>query len=195
MKPRKATITRVTKETSILVKINLDGTGKYQIETGLGFFDHLLQILAKYSEIDLLIKAKGDLFVDEHHTVEDVGITLGETILKALGSKKGLERFGFMLPMDEVLAETAIDLGGRSYLIWKVKFKREKIGDLPTELLEDFFKAVSDNLKANIHINIKYGRNEHHKAEAIFKAFGRTLRMAKIINPKSNLLPTTKGKI
>ena len=149
-----------------------------------------------HSLIDLTITAKGDLNVDDHHTVEDIGICLGQALCKALGDKRGIERYGFLLPMDEVLAEVAIDLGGRSYLVWNVVFKREKIGDMPTELFEDFFKAIADNLQANIHVNIKYGRNEHHIAEGIFKAFARALRFAVSYDERSrDLLPSTKGKL
>lgn len=175
---RKAKIKRETKETEILIEVNLDGKGKYQIDTGIGFFNHLLELFSKHSLIDLKIKAKGDLNVDEHHTIEDVGICLGKAIRKALGKKKGIERYGFLLPMDESLVEVAIDLGGRPYLVWNVKFKREKIGDFPTELFEDFFRALANNLKENIHINLRYGRNEHHLAEAIFKGFAKALNMA-----------------
>jgi len=142
------------------------------------------------------VKAKGDLKTDEHHTVEDVGICLGEALRKALGDKRGIERYGFLLPMDEALAQVALDLGGRSYLVWNVSFKREKIGDMPTELFEDFFKAVADNLQANIHINVKYGRNEHHIAESVFKAFARALRFAVSRDKRAqDLLPSTKGKL
>ena len=196
MKSRTATISRKTTETDISVAVNLDGTGKYKIETGIGFLNHMLKLFSKHSLIDLIVKAKGDLYVDEHHTVEDIGICLGEALRKALGDKKGIERYGFLLPMDEALAEVTIDLGGRPYLVWNVTFKREKIGDMPTELFEDFFKAVTDNLQANIHINIKYGRNEHHILESIFKAFARALRFAVSRDKRiQNLLPSTKGKL
>lgn len=188
--------TRETKETDIEIGINLKGTGKSDIETGIGFLNHMLELFSKHSLIDLKIKAKGDLKVDEHHTVEDVGIVLGQAIKEALGNKKGLQRYGFLLPMDESLAEVALDLGGRPYLVWNVKFKRERIGDMPTELFEDFFKAISDNLQANIHVNLKYGRNEHHMAEGIFKAFAKALKFAIDEDPRAkNLLPTTKGKL
>lgn len=196
MKNRTAKIARKTKETDITLSLNLDGEGIYKIETGIGFLNHMLELFSKHSLIDLNIQAKGDLNVDEHHTIEDIGICLGQTIKEALGDKKGIERYGFLLPMDEVLAEVAIDLGGRPYLVWNVDFKREKIGDMPTELFEDFFKAVSDGMGANLHINIKYGRNEHHMAEGIFKAFARALRMATNKNERArNLLPSTKGKL
>ncbi len=196
MKERVAQIKRNTTETDIEVKLNLDGTGKYKIQTGLGFLNHMLELFSKHSLIDLEINAKGDLNVDEHHTVEDVGICLGQAILKALDDKKGIFRYGFLLPMEETLAEVALDLSGRSYLVWNAKFKREKIGDVPTELFEDFFKALADNLLANIHVNVRYGRNEHHIAEGIFKAFAKALRFA-ICRDKQikNLLPSTKGKL
>ena len=197
MKTRIATISRKTTETDISVTVNLDGTGKYQVETGIGFLNHMLELFSKHSLIDLTVNAKGDLKVDEHHTVEDIGICLGKVLRKAIGDKKGIERYGLsLLPMDEVLVEVAIDLGGRPYLVWNIAFKREKIGDMPTELFEDFFKAVADNLKANIHINLRYGRNEHHIAESIFKSFARALRFAVSRNKKAkDLLPSTKGKL
>src|SRR3989339_142539 len=177
MKNRTAKIIRNTKETKIEVALNLDGTGKYSINTGVGFLDHMLSALAKHALFDLSVLAKGDLEIDEHHTVEDIGICLGQAI-------------------DQALAQAVIDFGGRSYLVWNVKFRREKIGDLPTELLEDFFKALSDNARANIHINLPYGRNEHHMAEAIFKATARALRQAVAIDVKNNgEVPSTKGKI
>ncbi|MBU4481344.1 imidazoleglycerol-phosphate dehydratase HisB [Patescibacteria group bacterium] len=194
MKKRTATIKRKTGETDITVKVNLDGTGKYQIDTGIGFFNHLLELFSRHSLIDLLIKAKGDLKIDEHHLVEDVGICFGQAIRKALGNKKGIERYGFLLPMDDALAEVALDLGGRPYLVWNVSFKREKIGDMPTELFEDFFRAIANNLQANIHINLRYGRNEHHIAESIFKALARAMRLAISRDERvKDLLPTTKG--
>jgi len=196
MKNRTAKIIRNTKETKIEVALNLDGTGKYSINTGVGFLDHMLSALAKHALFDLSVLAKGDLEIDEHHTVEDVGICLGQAIDKALGERRGIGRYGFWAPLDEALAQAVIDFGGRSYLVWNVKFRREKIGDLPTELLEDFFKALSDNARANIHINLPYGRNEHHMAEAIFKATARALRQAVAIDVKnSGEVPSTKGKI
>lgn len=189
-------IARRTAETNIKIELNLDGTGKYDIKTGIGFFDHMLELFSKHSLIDLKIEAIGDLKVDEHHTVEDIGIVLGQALKQALGDKKGIQRYGFLLPMDESLAEVALDLGGRSYLAWNVEFKREKIGDMPTELFEDFFKSMSDNMQANIHVNLKYGRNEHHMAEAIFKAFAKALKAAVDEDSRArDLLPTTKGKL
>lgn len=196
MKNRTAQIKRETNETNISIELNLDGTGKYSVETGIGFLDHMLELFSKHSLIDLKIQAKGDLNVDEHHVIEDIGICLGQALKKALGEKKGIQRYGFLLPMDESLASVALDLGGRSYLVWNANFKREKIGDMPTELFEDFFRAISDNLGANLHINLKYGRNEHHMAEAIFKAFARALRFAVSEDERvKDLLPSTKGKL
>lgn len=196
MKKRTATIKRKTNETDIELSVNLEGLGKYQVNTGISFLDHMLELFAKQSLIDLKIIAKGDLAVDEHHTVEDIGICLGQALKKALGSKRGIQRYGFLLPINESLAEVAIDLGGRSYLVWNVQFKRDKIGDMPTELFEDFFRSIADNLGANIHVNLKYGRNEHHMIEAVFKAFARSLKLAVSKDLRSkNLLPSTKGKI
>lgn len=196
MKLRTASIKRKTNETDIAIRVNLDGTGKYQIATGIGFLDHMLKLFSKHSLINLVIKAMGDLSVDEHHTVEDVGICLGQAINKAMGNKRGIGRYGFWIPMDEALAQVALDLGGRPYLVWNVKFKREKIGEMPAELFQDFFQALAVNLNANIHVNLPYGRNEHHLIEAIFKAFARSLRLATTIDKRQqNILPTTKGKL
>lgn len=187
---------RKTKETDIKIGVNINGMGKYEINTGIGFFNYMLELFSKHSLIDLRVEVKGDLNVDEHHTVEDIGIVLGQALKEALGDKKGIRRYGFLLPMDESLAEVAIDLGGRPYLVFNVPFKRDQIGDMPTELFEDFFKALSDNLCANIHINLRYGRNDHHKAEAVFKAFAKALKSAvdKDLRAK-DLLPSTKGKL
>ena len=193
---RTAKIDRKTTETDISLELNLDGKGEYKISTGIGFFDHMLELFAKHSLIDLKIHAKGDLHVDEHHTIEDVGIVLGQAIRQALDNKKGIERYGFLLPMDETLAEVALDLGGRPYLVWNVEFKREMIGEMPTELFEEFFKAVADNLQANLHINLRYGRNEHHMAEGIFKAFAKAIKFAITEDERAkDLLPSTKGKL
>lgn len=187
---------RKTKETDIKIGVNINGTGKYEINTGIGFFNHMLELFSKHSLIDLRIETRGDLNVDEHHTVEDIGIVLGQALKEALGDKKGIRRYGFLLPMDESLAEVAIDLGGRPYLVFNVPFKRDQIGDMPTELFEDFFKALSDNLCANIHVNLRYGRNDHHKAEAVFKAFAKALKSAVDKDPRAkDLLPSTKGKL
>lgn len=196
MKTRTATISRKTTETDIAVTVQLDGSGIYQIDTGIGFLNHMLELFSKHSLIDLNVRARGDLIVDEHHTVEDIGICLGKALRKALGNKKGIERYGFLLPMDETLAEVAIDLGGRAYLVWNVIFKREKIGDMPTELFEDFFRALAENLQANIHVNVRYGRNEHHIAESIFKALARALKFAVSRDKRAkDLFPSTKGKL
>lgn len=193
---RSASVERTTRETSIRVEVELDGRGAARIATGLGFFDHMLELLAGHSGIDLTVAADGDLEVDEHHTVEDVGLALGEALSRALGERKGIARYGFLLPMDESLALVAIDLGGRPYLVFDATFERERVGELPTELVEDFFKAVSDTLKANIHVNLRYGRNDHHKIEAIFKAFARALRMAVEDDPRfADQVPSTKGQI
>jgi imidazoleglycerol phosphate dehydratase HisB len=196
MKKRTATIERNTNETQIKIRVNLDGTGKYNINTGISFLNHMLELFSKHSLIDLAIKATGDLQTDEHHTTEDIGLCLGQAIKKALGNKKGIRRYGFLLPMDETLSQVAIDLGGRSYLVFNYKPKREYIGDLPTELLEDFFTAFAQSLSCNLHIEIKYGQNEHHKVEAIFKSLAKTIKMAVENDPRmKNILPSTKGKL
>ncbi|RYD72690.1 MAG: imidazoleglycerol-phosphate dehydratase HisB [Sphingobacteriales bacterium] len=172
--------------------LDLDGSGKGNIKTGLHFFDHMLDQLAKHSGIDIDLVCNGDLEIDEHHTIEDTAIALGEAFSKALGDKKGLERYGFLLPMDDSLAKVAIDFGGRAWLVWKVKFKRNKIGDVPTEMFEHFFKSFSDACKCNINIQCK-GDNEHHKIEAVFKAFAKAIKMAVKRDINNNNLPTTKG--
>ena len=196
MKNRISKISRDTKETQISIELNLDGKGEYKIETGVGFLNHMLELFSKHSLIDLQIEANGDLEIDKHHTIEDVGIVLGQALKEALGDKKGIQRYGFLLPMDESLAEVALDLGGRAYLVWNVEFKREKIGEMPTEMFEDFFRAVADNLGANLHINLKYGRNEHHMAEGIFKAFAKAMKMAAGEDARAkDLLPSTKGTL
>ncbi len=189
---RIALTTRTTKETNITVKINLDGTGQSSIHTGLGFFDHMLEQIAKHSLIDLQIEAKGDLHIDEHHTIEDTAITLGETFLTALGDKRGIERYGFCLPMDDCLAQVSLDFGGRPWLVWEAEFKREKIGEVPTEMFFHFFKSFSDSAKCNLNIKVE-GTNEHHKIEAIFKAFAKSIKMA--VKKEGYLLPTTKGTL
>ncbi|MBX6380847.1 MAG: bifunctional histidinol-phosphatase/imidazoleglycerol-phosphate dehydratase HisB [Thermoflavifilum aggregans] len=185
---------RVTAETDVYVKLNLDGTGKADIATGLGFFDHMLHQLARHGSIDLTVHARGDLHVDEHHTIEDTAITLGEALADALGNKLGIERYGFCLPMDDALAQVAIDLGGRSWLVWDVQFRREKIGDVPTEMFMHFFKSLSDAAKCNLHIQAT-GENEHHKIEAVFKAFAKALKMAVRRDADHPQLPTTKGML
>lgn len=185
---------RITSETSISIQLNLDGSGISSINTGLGFFDHMLEQIAKHGNLDLVIEVKGDLHVDEHHTIEDTGIALGESFAKALSDKRGMERYGFALPMDDAEAKVLIDFGGRNWLVWNTEFKREKIGDMPTEMFFHFFKSFSDAAKCNLNIECK-GSNEHHKIEAIFKAFAKTIRMAVKRDPISNYLPTTKGVI
>jgi imidazoleglycerol-phosphate dehydratase / histidinol-phosphatase len=187
---RKASITRSTKETDILVELNLDGNGKSSITTGLGFFDHMLDQLSRHGNLDLTIKVKGDLHIDEHHTIEDTALALGEAFTKALGDKRGIERYGFCLPMDDCLAQVALDFGGRPWLVWEVEFKREKIGEMPTEMFFHFFKSFSDTSKCNLNIKVE-GTNEHHKIEAIFKAFAKAIKMA--VKREGNELPTTKG--
>jgi imidazoleglycerol-phosphate dehydratase/histidinol-phosphatase len=187
---RKAGFHRKTKETDIRIDINLDGTGRSKISTGLGFFDHMLDQLSKHGNIDLDITVKGDLHIDEHHTIEDTGLALGETFLKALGDKRGIERYGFCLPMDDCLAQAAIDFGGRPWLVWDAEFKREKIGEMPTEMFHHFFKSFTDTSKSNLNIKAE-GTNEHHKIEAIFKAFAKCIKMA--VKKEGNQLPTTKG--
>jgi imidazoleglycerol-phosphate dehydratase/histidinol-phosphatase len=183
---------RNTNETKISIEVNLDGRGEADISTGLGFFDHMLEQIARHGRIDLEIKATGDLHIDEHHTIEDTGIALGEAFAKALADKRGMERYGFALPMDEADAKVLIDFGGRSWIVWKAEFKREKIGEMPTEMFFHFFKSFSDAAKCNLHIESN-GDNEHHKIEAIFKAFARAIRMAVKRDPLSNYLPSTKG--
>jgi imidazoleglycerol phosphate dehydratase HisB len=183
---------RTTRETDIYVQLNPDGSGEASIATGLHFFDHMLDQLARHGLLDITIKASGDLQVDEHHTIEDTAITLGEAMLMALGDKRGMERYGFCLPMDDALAQVAVDFGGRSYIVWDAAFKRERIGDVPTEMFFHFFKSFSDAAKCNINIKAE-GENEHHKIEAIFKAFARAIKMAVRRDTENLQLPTTKG--
>lgn len=192
-RPRKATISRITKETAITVMVNLDGNGQSDIDTGIGFFDHMLDQVARHGNLDIAISVKGDLHIDEHHTIEDVGITLGDTFLKALGSKRGIERYGFLLPMDDCLAQVAIDFGGRPWLIWEADFKREMVGEMPTEMFMHFFKSFSDAAKCNLNIKAA-GNNEHHKIEAIFKAFAKAIKMA-VRKADNNRIPSTKGTL
>lgn len=194
--PRIGIVQRTTKETDIKATVNLDGTGTFQVDTGLGFFNHMLEQFSKHSLINLTLNAKGDLQVDEHHTVEDTAIVLGEALKKALGDKIGIRRYSFILPMDDTLTEVAIDLGGRPYLVFNARFKRERVGDLPTELVKHFFRSLADSLKANIHINVRYSENEHHIIESIFKAFARAMRTACEEEPRmTGILPSTKGKL
>jgi imidazoleglycerol-phosphate dehydratase / histidinol-phosphatase len=189
---RKVTHSRVTKETDIQIELNPDGTGNAEISTGLHFFDHMLDQIARHGSMDLKIVAKGDLHIDEHHTIEDVGIALGEAFLLALGDKKGIERYGFCLPMDDCLAQVALDFGGRNWIVWEAEFKREKIGEMPTEMFFHFFKSFSDAAKANLNIKAE-GQNEHHKIEAIFKAFAKSIKIAAKRDADKMVLPSTKG--
>ncbi len=183
---------RKTSETAIDIELNLDGSAKAHIQTGLHFFDHMLDQIARHGLIDLTVQAKGDLNIDEHHTVEDTGIALGEAFAQALGNKKGIERYGFALPMDEAEAKVLLDFGGRNWIVWNASFSREKVGDMPTEMFFHFFKSFSDAAKCNLNIECK-GENEHHKIEAIFKAFAKAIKMAVKRDPLKNYLPSTKG--
>ena len=191
---RTAEIQRKTNETDIRIKLNLDGTGKSNISTGIAFFDHMLDQLSRHGQMDLEIAVKGDLDVDEHHTIEDTAIALGEVFSKALGNKLGIERYGFCLPMDDCLAQAAIDFGGRNWLVWEADFKREMIGKMPTEMFYHFFKSFSDGAKANLNIKAE-GTNEHHKIEAIFKAFAKAIKMAVKRDAEKMILPSTKGML
>lgn len=191
---RKAEVMRTTKETDIHVEVNLEGTGKCDISTGLGFFDHMLEQIAKHGMIDLTVHTKGDLHVDEHHTIEDTGLALGECLLKALGDKRGIERYGYSLPMDDSLCQVALDFGGRPWLVWDAEFHREKVGEMPTEMFPHFFKSLSDAAKMNLNIKGE-GQNEHHKIEGIFKAFARSLRMAVRRDIYHYELPSSKGML
>ena len=191
---RVAEVSRKTKETDIYVKVNLDGTGRCDISTGLGFFDHMLEQIGKHGMMDLTIHTKGDLEVDEHHTIEDTAIALGECILKALGDKRGIERYGYCLPMDDCLCSVALDFGGRPWLVWDAEFHREKIGEMPTEMFLHFFKSLSDAAKINLNIKAE-GQNEHHKIEGIFKALARSLKMAVRRDIYHYELPSTKGML
>ncbi len=191
---RKITHQRKTKETDIEITLNLEGTGESEISTGLGFFDHMLEQIARHGQLDLFVKCKGDLHIDEHHSIEDTGIALGEAFAKALGNKLGVERYGYCLPMDDALAQAAIDFGGRAWLMWDAKFKREKIGDMPTEMFFHFFKSFADGAKANLNLKAS-GFNEHHKIEGLFKAFAKAIKMAKKRDTEHLILPSTKGSL
>ena len=193
-KERTASLTRNTNETNIQIDLNLDGTGTSNIDTGIAFFDHMLDQIARHGQMDLDIKVEGDLEVDEHHTIEDTAIALGEVFAKALGNKLGIERYGFCLPMDDCLAQVAIDFGGRNWLMWDAKFNREMIGKMPTEMFFHFFKSFSDGAKANLNIKAT-GFNEHHKIEAIFKAFAKAIKAAVKRDVEKMILPSTKGMI
>ncbi|HEY0067699.1 MAG TPA: imidazoleglycerol-phosphate dehydratase HisB, partial [Flavisolibacter sp.] len=192
MGKRQVSHTRKTSETEIAVELSLDGSGKSNIYTGLGFFDHMLDQIARHGLLDLTIQAKGDLHIDEHHTMEDTGIALGEAFIKALGDKKGIERYGFALPMDEAEAKVLIDFGGRNWIVWNTDFKSQRIGEVPTEMFFHFFKSFSDAARCNLNIECR-GENEHHKIEAIFKAFAKAIKMAVKRDPLKNYLPSTKG--
>ena len=193
---RSADLSRKTKETRVRVALNLDGTGKSSPETGVGFFNHMLDLLSRHSLIDLTVNAEGDLEVDPHHTVEDVGIVLGQALEQALGDKRGIHRYGWaIVPMDESLAQVAIDLSGRPAFVFNVQFKSESIGSFPTELIEEFFKALATSAKMNLHIQVPYGANNHHIAEAIFKAVAKSLRHAVSLDPRNPEVPSTKGSL
>jgi imidazoleglycerol-phosphate dehydratase / histidinol-phosphatase len=189
---RSALVERHTSETRIKIAINLDGQGKAEISTGLGFFDHMLEQISRHALIDLSIHTEGDIHIDEHHTIEDTAIALGEAFYKALGNKAGIERYGYCLPMDDCLAQVALDFGGRAWLVWDAVFKREKIGEMPTEMFMHFFKSFSDAAKCNLNIRAE-GNNEHHKIEAVFKAFARSIKMAIRRDAEKMILPSTKG--
>ena len=191
---RTAHISRVTNETSIDVKVDLDGSGRCDISTGIGFFDHMLDQLGRHSGIDLAVKVKGDTWVDEHHTIEDTAIAIGEALLKALGDKRGIERYGFVLPMDDCQCTVALDFGGRPWLVWDAQFSREKIGDMPTEMFLHFFKSLSDSARMNLYVSAR-GENEHHKIEGIFKALARSIRCAIRRDVFRYELPSTKGML
>ena len=191
---RTAHISRVTNETSIDVKVDLDGSGRCNISTGIGFFDHMLDQLGRHSGIDLAVKVKGDTWVDEHHTIEDTAIAIGEALLKALGDKRGIERYGFVLPMDDCQCTVALDFGGRPWMVWDAKFSREKIGDMPTEMFLHFFKSLSDSARMNLYVSAR-GENEHHKIEGIFKALARSIRCAIRRDVFRYELPSTKGML
>ena len=193
---RKAEVRRKTKETSVVLKLNLDGSGKHSIKTGIPFFDHMLSLLAYHSRMDLSLMARGDIGVDAHHTVEDVGICLGDGIRKALGEAKGIQRYGSAtIPMDESLVSVAIDLSMRPYLVFQMKLRRSKIGTFDVELVEEFFKALCNHARITLHINLLYGRNSHHMVEAVFKGFGRALREAAALDDRASEVPSTKGML
>ena len=194
LEQRTASISRKTNETDIAITLNLDGTGKSNINTGISFFDHMLDQIARHGQMDLDIQVKGDLEVDEHHTIEDIAIALGEVFAKALGNKLGIERYGFCLPMDDCLAQVAIDFGGRNWLVWEAEFKREMIGQMPTEMFFHFFKSFTDGAKANLNIKAE-GTNEHHKIESIFKAFAKAIKVAMKRDTEKMILPSTKGML
>jgi imidazoleglycerol-phosphate dehydratase len=192
--PRRSTIRRDTKETQIELTLALDGTGRVHAATGVGFFDHMLDHVGRHGLFDLKVKARGDRHVDDHHTVEDVGICLGQALAEAIGDKKGIRRYGyFVVPMEESLAQVAVDLSGRAAVVYRVKYRASKIGGFDSELIEEFLRAVALNAKMNLHVAVPYGRNSHHTAEAIFKALGKALRMACELDPRETTIPSTKG--
>jgi imidazoleglycerol-phosphate dehydratase len=197
MTPRAAEITRNTNETQVRLSLNLDGTGAATVHTGVGFLDHMLDLLARHALVDLTVEATGDLHVDAHHTAEDIGIVLGQAIERAVGDKRGINRYGWaMVPMDESLAQVAIDLGGRPAFVCAIPFRGELIGTFPTELVEEFWKSVAVNARMNLHVNVPYGSNNHHMAEAVFKATARALRMAVAADPRNpGGMPSTKGSL
>jgi len=191
---RKAEVHRKTKETAVVLKLDLDGKGEHSILTGIPFFDHMLSLLAYHSRLDFSLKAKGDIAVDAHHTVEDVGICLGDGIRKALGDAKGIRRYGMaMIPMDETLVSVALDFSMRPWLVFQVRLRKSKIGTFDTELVEEFFKALCNHARMTLHLNLLYGKNSHHMVEALFKGFGRALREAVSLDPCSSRVPSTKG--
>ncbi|MGO9482851.1 MAG: imidazoleglycerol-phosphate dehydratase HisB [Candidatus Kryptoniota bacterium] len=193
---RKASLNRETKETKISCSLNLDGKGKYDVSTGIKFLDHMLELFSKHSLIDVELKAKGDIDIDDHHTVEDVAISIGKCVDKALSGKEGINRYGTaFVPMDDSLARCVIDLSGRGYCVFKAEFSRAKVNDLSTEMIEHFFKSMAENLKANVHVDLIYGKNNHHRAEAIFKSFALALREAVSYNPRIVGVQSTKGKL
>jgi imidazoleglycerol-phosphate dehydratase len=195
-KHRKAEVRRKTKETEIVLKLDLDGSGKHSITTGIPFFDHMLTLLAYHSRMDLFLKARGDIGVDAHHTVEDVGICLGDGIRKALGEGKGIQRYGMaMIPMDETLVSIALDFSMRPFLVFQMKLRRSKIGTFDPELVEEFFKALCNHAKITLHINLLYGRNSHHMVEAVFKGFGKALRETVSFDERASQIPSTKGML
>ena len=194
LEDRVAEINRKTNETNIYIKVNLDGTGKSEIDTGIAFFDHMIDQIARHGQMDLIVNVNGDLEVDEHHTIEDTAIALGEVFSDALANKLGIERYGFSLPMDDCLAQVSIDFGGRNWLVWDAEFKREMIGKMPTEMFYHFFKSFTDGAKANLNIKVE-GENEHHKIEAIFKAFAKAIRAAVNRDAEKMILPSTKGML
>lgn len=193
---RKATVKRITKETRITATVNLNGTGKSVVSTGIGFLDHMLDLFARHGLFDMSVQCRGDLHVDDHHTTEDVGIALAKAFASALGEKRGIARYGSSyVPMDEALARCVVDLSGRSALVFRAEFNRKKVGDLSTEMIEHFFQSFADNCRANIHLEVLYGKNTHHKIEALFKAFARAMRQACEPDPRVKGVPSTKGKL